>query len=259
MNQRGMTLVSAMMSISLGAIALITTFRLVDMAVEVFATLQGTVRAIDTVHEIRFAIGQSRICTLNFNDVTLSGQPVRVTRKLYYPVPTDPSQKSRLEIGAADNIGTVVQISELTLRRDSANTSLAYLDIDMNRNRGPAALPLKRRSIPIVVRTDSANRIICCSSLEVDQCAEDINVYAPPGCGSGYCACGDSVGIDRLACGEPLPGSANAICVARGFSRSSAATTVALAGGETICDANGGNCKTATSACLACERITCEN
>jgi hypothetical protein len=170
MNQRGMTLISAVLSVAVSAIALATTFRLVDMAVEVFATLQGTVRAIDTVHEIRFAIGHPEICTLNFSDVTLSAAAVGVTRKLFYPNPTNPMQKSSLEIGALDTEGTIVNITGLTLRRDSINTALAYLDIDMNRTKNTGSLPLKRRSIPIMVKTDTTNRITCCSSMEVDPC-----------------------------------------------------------------------------------------
>ncbi len=257
MNQRGMTLISAMMSVSVSAIAMVTTFKLVDMAVEVFATLQGTVRAIDTVHEIRFAIGQSKICTLNFNDVVLSTAPVAVTRKLYYPDPTDNSQKSALEIGAIDTEGTIVSIVELTLRREPGSLNLAYLDIDMNRTKGAGSLPLRKRTIPMLVHTDAANKITCCSTMEVDQCAEDINVFSPPGCTGGLCACGPTLG--GFDCGEPPPASSDKICVAKGYARSTTATVRPLTGGETICNPDGTNCRSAPAICSVCEVVTCEN
>ncbi len=259
MNQRGMTLISAMMSVSISAITMVTTFKLVDMAVEVFATLQGTVRAIDTVHEIRFAIGQSRICTLNFNDVTLNAAPVSVTRKLYYPNPANPSQKSALEIGAVDTEGTIVRIAALTLRREAGSSNLAYLEIDMNRTKGAGSLPLRKRVIPMLVHTDAANRITCCSTMEVDQCAEDINVFAPPGCGGNYCACGSRTGLGVNICGVPPPASANAVCVANGYSRSTTATLRALSGGQTICNPGTTVCWPAVAGCDACEVVTCEN
>lgn len=262
MNQRGMTLVSAMMSIAVSAVALLATFRLVDMAVEVFATLQGTVRAVDTVHEIRFAIGQANICTLNFNDVTLSGVPVQVMRKLFYPNPANPTQKSQLEIGIPDSEGTIVRITGLTMRRDSQNTSLAYLDIDMNRTRGPAALPLKKRSIPIVVKTDATNKITCCSSMEVDTCPPDpapagpatLTVF-PRGCGGNACACGGVAGPTD-DCGDDPPVSTNAICVAKGYKTATGYKLVAV-GFNVICDPNGSNCRAVGAGCNACEEVTC--
>jgi len=252
-----------MLSISVSAIALLTTFRLVDMAIDVYATLQGTVRAIDTVHEIRFAIGQSRICTLNFSDVTLAGGSVQVTRTLYYPNPSNPTQKSSLVIGEVDKEGTIVTISGMTLRRDSLNTNLAYLDIDMRGRKAGGTLPLRRRSIPMVVQTDAANRITCCSTMEVDQCPEDINVFAPPGCNGSFCACGGSGPAPGLPgpniCGEQPPVSSNAICVSRGFARSIATTLRVLSGGETICNPNTTICWPAAAGCNACEVVTCEN
>jgi competence protein ComGC len=172
LNSRGVSLVAALVSVAIVSVMILTVINLIGISADVLNTFNNSLRAMDAAQEVRFALTDANVCTLNLRGINMNtatnSSPAKVVDELRYPEGGHLSSRPVVNIDNEDGEPLAV---EGVYVRQSTSAHLGYVDVALKKKDAPASEgPAYVRSVPMWVQTDAAGGIRCCSTLNMSAC-----------------------------------------------------------------------------------------